>query len=214
MAFQKGKLISVEGIEGAGKSTAMQFIQRYLSEHTDVKIFLTREPGGTPLAEHLRDLILHPKISEPLLPQTELLLLFAGRVQHLHQVIIPHINAGTWVITDRFIDATYAYQGGGRALNPKFIETLDNFIVGDYYPDLTLLLDISPELGLVRTEQRQKKDRIEQEHIDFFASVRATYLERAAQAPQRIKKIDASESIEHVEQQLSQVLNQFLQVQT
>ena len=206
----QGKLISVEGVEGAGKSTVMQFIKTYFSK-AGIAVEFTREPGGTPLAEQIRHVLLHPEIDEVIEPKTELLLMFAGREQHIKQRILPWLTAGKWVVTDRYIDATYAYQGGGRQMDTQFIADLDQHIVGDLYPALTLLLDLPPELGFERTATRADgKDRIENEKIDFFKRVRSMYLLRATQQPERIKIVDASQSLQHVEEQVATLLDAFL----
>ena len=205
-----GKFISIEGTEGAGKSTALQFIKKYLFAKK-IHTVWTREPGGTEIAEEIRNLILHPKTEEVMAPETEILLMFAARAQHLHQVIMPALNENKWVICDRFIDATYAYQGGGRNIGIDWIATLDNLVVGDVYPDLTLLLDVEPDIGFERTKKRHTQpDRIEQEKMDFFERVRNTYLERANEFPDRIKLIDASLPINMVEKQIGSVLDEFI----
>ena len=204
------KFISIEGGEGAGKSTVMQFIQAHLKQ-AGIKSVLTREPGGTKLAEQIRNLLLHPDINEKVEPETEVLLMFAARAQHLHQFILPKLAAGEWVISDRFVDASYAYQVGGRKLDIQFVAALDHHVVGKVYPDLTLLLDIDPEIGFERTVKRGNgKDRIEQEKIDFFKRVRDMYLLRAKANPARIKVIDASRSVSEVEQQVAVALNQLI----
>lgn len=206
----QAKLISIEGIEGAGKSTVMQFIKSFL-QNVGIEAYLTREPGGTPLAEILRNILLHPETNEVIQPTTELLLMFAGREQHIKQRILPHLQAGQWVVTDRYIDASYAYQGGGRQMDARLIAYLDKYIVGHTYPHLTLLLDISPERGFERAGRRSTdKDRIEQEQIDFFHRVRKVYLQRAEQDPARIKVIDASLTLPEVEQQVAVALNGLL----
>jgi dTMP kinase len=208
--MDKGKLISIEGVEGAGKSTVLQFIKIYLTK-LNKKIVWTREPGGTELAEQIRHLILCPTHAETIEAETELLLMFAGRVQHMKKIILPALEAGQWVITDRFIDASYAYQGGGRKIPIQYIQLLDQWIVGSVYPNLTLLLDIAPEQGFSRTEKRTAgKDRIEQEKMDFFNRVRQVYLERAQQDSERIKIIDASQPLAIVERQISHVLDSFV----
>lgn len=205
-----GKLISIEGIEGAGKSTIIQYVKGYLQQSAK-EVVLTREPGGTVIAEQIRHLLLHSPDNEKMMAETELLLMFAARAQHMKNCILPALENGKWVITDRFIDASYAYQGGGRQVNLEHIHMLDKWIVGENYPKLTLLLDIDPEEGLKRADKRGKdKDRIEQEKIDFFARVRQAYLERAKQYPERIKLIDASHSLEVVEEQIREELKKFL----
>jgi dTMP kinase len=206
----RGKLISIEGIEGAGKSTALQFIKAYLME-ADIDVVWTREPGGSEIAEEIRRLVLHPRRNEEMAAETELLLMFAARAQHMKQTIFPALKAGKWVVTDRFIDASYAYQGGGRGVASNDISMLDNWIVNTCYPDLTLLLDVVPEVGFERTEKRGTgKDRIEQEKMDFFARVRDAYLVRAKENPQRIKIIDASLSLPAVQNQIREALDVLL----
>lgn len=206
----RGRFITIEGTEGAGKSTALQFVKDYLSK-AKIDVVWTREPGGTDLAEEIRRLILHPMSYEDVASETELLLMFAARAQHMQKIILPALNAGKWVASDRFIDATYAYQGGGRRMDINRIKILDEWIVGSTYPDLTLLLDLAPDRGFERAEMRgTEKDRIEQEKIDFFINVRNSYLERAKQFPDRIKVIDASVPIFGVESQIQDALNEFL----
>jgi dTMP kinase len=205
-----GKFISIEGTEGAGKSTALQFIKQFLTK-ANIDVVWTREPGGTELAEEIRRLILHPASSEEVEPETELLLMFAARAQHMKKTILPALKEGKWVATDRFIDASYAYQGGGRGMDLNYITMLDKWIVEQTYPDRTLLLDIPPQQGFERAEKRgTDKDRIEQEKMDFFVRVREAYLERARQCPQRIKIIDASVPLYAVESQIRDVLDAFI----
>jgi dTMP kinase len=203
-----GKFITIEGIEGAGKSTALQFIRNYFIKK-NIEIILTREPGGTPLAETFRQLLLFPVEQEFIQIETELLLIFAGRSQHLQQLIKPALYSGKWVLSDRYIDATYAYQGGGRGIDKQFISLLDKWIVGDYYPDLTFLLDVPVDLGLKRAEKRGEKDRIEKETVEFFTRIREVYLERAVKDKARVKVIDASQSIENVQGEISKYLEEF-----
>lgn len=205
----KGKLISIEGIEGAGKSTAVEFIKTFLSKHNK-PVFMTREPGGTWIAEKIRDLLLHHD-AEKIYPETELLLLFAARVQHIQEKIKPALNAGEWVICDRYIDASYAYQGGGRKIPEPHIRYLDQWLVGKIYPDLTILLDVSPQIGEVRTQKRGgKKDRIEQEKSNFFALIRENYLKRAQISPNRIQIVDASLPLADVKAKIQYILEKFL----
>jgi len=206
----KGKFISIEGIEGAGKSTALQFIKDYLTNE-NIDVVWTREPGGTELAEEIRRLVLHPMSYEEVAPETELLLMFAARSQHMKRIILPALESGKWVASDRFIDASYAYQGGGRRVDSNYINMLDKWIVGSAYPDLTLLLDITPDKGFERAEKRgTEKDRIEEEKLDFFVHVRDAYLARAKQDPQRIKLIDASVPLYAVENQIRETLDAFI----
>lgn len=205
-----GKLITIEGTEGAGKSTARLFVMNYL-EKAGIKVVVTREPGGTDIAEEIRNVLLHRVNTEIMLPTTELLLMFAGRAQHINQRILPALQSGKWVLSDRYIDASYAYQGGGRGIDMGFIGALDKHIVGRVYPDLTFLLDVPAELGMARAESRGNgKDRIEQERMDFFIRVRTTYLERAKADPKRIKVIDASVNLQDVQTQMRQVLDRFI----
>lgn len=215
--MMRSKFITIEGTEGAGKSTALQFIQDYLKHYfsyfkkAHVEIVLTREPGGTETAEQIRQVLLHPAGTESMQPETELLLMFASRAQHVTHLIRPALQSGKWVVSDRYVDASYAYQGGGRGIDMNQIKILDQLVVGDFYPDLTLLLDIPADLGLARAEKRGLgKDRIEQEKIDFFMRVRNVYLERAKQDPKRIKIIDASQQLSAVQEQISNVLDEFL----
>jgi dTMP kinase len=206
----RGKFITIEGSEGAGKSTALTFIREKLSKQFPDAVF-TREPGGTPIAENIRQVLLHGSREETMQPETELLLMFAGRAQHIGHVIRPALEVGKLVLSDRYIDASYAYQGGGRQLSMSMIETLDQLVVGKLYPDLTLLLDVPVAIGLARTEKRGgQKDRIESEQVDFFERVRKVYLARAKAAPERIKVIDASQPQDQVQSQIEQVLNDFL----
>lgn len=207
--MSRGKLITIEGSEGAGKSTAVKYIQAYFAQH-HLPFVLTREPGGTELAEEIRQVLLHPESSEKMAGETELLLMFASRAQHITALVKPAIEAGQYVISDRYVDASYAYQGGGRQLNMQQIKVLDELIVGALQPDMTLLFDIPVDLGLARTRNRASgKDRIEHEKIEFFERVRHVYLERAKQDPARIKIIDASQSIENVQMQIRTELDKF-----
>jgi dTMP kinase len=192
-----GRLITVEGIEGVGKSTNIKWIQECLKE-SGIPHMQTREPGGTPLAEQIRELLLTPR-AEKMADLTELLLVFAARAQHLANTVKPALAAGTWVVCDRFTDATYAYQGAGRGLNNQAIATLEQLTQGSLRPDLTLLLDIDPALGLARAQSRGAPDRFEQEAISFFSRVRNCYLEMARLSPQRYLIIDASQELAAVQ---------------
>jgi len=207
----RGKFISIEGSEGAGKSTALQFIQQYLAQ-AQIEAVVTREPGGTAVAEDIRQVLLHAPHTETMLAETELLLMFAGRAQHLQHCILPALQKGLWVISDRYVDASYAYQGGGRGMDKANIQWLEQWIVASHIPDLTLLLDIDAQLGLSRAEKRgAQKDRIEQEKIDFFVRVREAYLERAKRYPKRIKIIDADQSLPDVQAAIKHELDLFIQ---
>lgn len=208
--MKRGKFITIEGTEGAGKSTALQFIQSYLTK-AGKEVVVTREPGGTVVAEEIRKILLHPMNSETIQPETELLLMFAGRAQHISRCILPALQSGKWVISDRYIDASYAYQGGGRGIDFYHIKALDKLVVGNFYPDLTLLLDVPAEIGFARAEKRSPiRDRIEQEKIDFFLRVRSVYLDRAKQDPNRIKIIDASLALPVVQANIGKALDTFI----
>ena len=198
--------ITLEGSEGSGKSTSLNFINNWFIDKGICPI-LTREPGGTPVAEEIRDLLLMNR-DEVVSSDTELLLMYASRVQHCQTLIIPELKKGNTVISDRFNDASFAYQGYGRKLDVSRIAQLDQWSLGDFKPDLTLFLDISVKLGLERAGKRSTPDRIETEDLTFFEDVRKGYLERAKNEPERIKVIDASGSIEAVQQRISETLEQ------
>jgi len=200
----KGLFLSLEGSEGAGKSTSLKFIKQWFANH-DIDLIVTREPGGTPFAEEIRNLLLANR-EEKVASDAELLLMYASRAQHCQQFIIPHLNKGHYVISDRFNDASFAYQGFGRGLDLQRLTALDQWCLGDFKPDLTLFLDISVELGLKRAGDRSTPDRFEVEDITFFDNVRKGYLERAKNEPDRIKVIDASGSIQEVQSRLAAVL--------
>lgn len=196
--------ITLEGPEGAGKTTNRTWLAEQL-EAMGHSLVLTREPGGTPLAEQIRDLLLDCH-DEPVATDTELLLMFAARAQHLHQVIRPALEAGQIVLCDRFTDASYAYQGAGRGVPEQRIAQLEQFVQGDLRPDLTLLFDLPVEVGMQRAQARGRLDRFEQEQQDFFQAVRQGYLQRAALEPQRFIVLDASRPLVEVQQQLAGVL--------
>lgn len=202
--MKRGLFISLEGGEGVGKSTNLQFIQTCLQEF-QIEVVVTREPGGTPVAEQIRQLLLSHH-DETLTEQTELLLVFAARAQHLQNLIKPALARGQWVLSDRFTDATYAYQGGGRGMNIETIAWLENAVQGPLRPDLTLLLDAPIEIGMQRAKQRAALDRFEAEQSSFFQRVRAAYLQRASQEPQRYRVIDASLPLAEVQAQIQQIL--------
>lgn len=204
-----GKFISIEGIEGAGKSTQIQFIKTYL-ERFNQTVVVTREPGGTPLAEEIRELLLKPR-EERMSDDTELLLMFAARAQHINQVILPALSEGKWVVCDRFVDATFAYQGAGRGIHEERIAALSEWTLAGLKTDLTLLFDLPVEVGQQRVNQRLlQKDRFEQEKTDFFEKIRHCYLERATAEPERIQIIDAEKSITAIEQEVSNILDKLL----
>ncbi|WP_346840771.1 dTMP kinase [Metapseudomonas otitidis] len=204
-----GLFITLEGPEGAGKSTNRDFIASRLRER-GVEVLLTREPGGTPLAERIRELLLAPS-DESMAVDAELLLMFAARAQHLDRVIRPALEAGQVVLCDRFTDATYAYQGGGRGVSMARIAELERFVQGSLRPDLTLVFDLPVEVGLQRAAARGRLDRFEQENRSFFDAVRQTYLERAAQAPERYRVIDAAKPLADVQSYLDALLPELLE---
>jgi len=204
-----GKFISIEGIEGAGKSTQMQFIQQYLVQK-GIKLVVTREPGGTELGEQIRCLLLSPR-EQGMSDDTELLLMFAARAEHIEQVIRPTLERGDWVLSDRFVDATFAYQGGGRGIDVERIQQIADWTLAGLDTDLTLLFDLPVALGQSRVLSRKGDiDRIEQEKADFFEKIRHCYLQRSQQSPQRMKVIDASKTIAEIEQQLTPLLDNLL----
>lgn len=204
-----GLFITLEGPEGAGKSTNREYLAERLREQ-GIEVLLTREPGGTPLAERIRELLLAPS-AEQMAADTELLLVFAARAQHLAQVIVPALARGTVVLCDRFTDATYAYQGGGRCLSTARIAQLESFVQGELRPDLTLVFDLPVEVGLSRAAARGRLDRFEQEGQNFFEAVRQTYLQRAAAAPARYRVLDAAQSLAGVQQSIDQLLPEILE---
>jgi dTMP kinase len=202
-----GRFISLEGGEGVGKTTNIAYIQSLLEEK-NISVLLTREPGGTPLAEAMRQLLLD-KNQEEITEQAELLMMFAARAQHIKHVIQPALERGVWVLCDRFTDSTYAYQGGGRAMDITAIHWLENFVQGELRPDLTLLLDAPVQVGMNRAAQRGKLDRFELEKITFFEKVRQAYLALAEQQPERIKVVDATQALELVQANIHQSISQF-----
>lgn len=204
-----GLFITLEGPEGAGKTTNREFLAERLRT-AGHEVLLTREPGGTPLAERIRELLLAPS-NEAMAPDTELLLMFAARAQHLAQVIRPALTAGKVVLCDRFTDATYAYQGGGRGLNEARIAVLEEFVQGALRPDFTLVFDLPVEVGLARATARGQLDRFEQEGRAFFEAVRQTYLRRAALNPDRYRVIEAGRSLPEVQRQIDQLLPELLE---
>jgi dTMP kinase len=204
----RGKFITLEGGEGAGKSSNIPFIESFLRER-GVELVMTREPGGTALSERIRAILLD-KQEQQMTSDTELLLMFAARAQHLTQVILPAVEAGQWVICDRFTDATYAYQGGGRGIPDQRIAVLEQWVQGDFRPDQTLIFDLPVATGLARAGLRGSPDRFEQEDLAFFERVRTAYLHRAKAAPQRYTIIDAAPDWHIVQQQLATVLDGLL----
>lgn len=208
MSHRQGKFITVEGGEGVGKSTNIHCIENFLREKS-ISFIKTREPGGTPLAEEVRQLLLAPR-EEIVCEKTELLLMFAARAQHLQQVILPALQRGEWVLCDRFTDATYAYQGGGRKLSTETISILETLVQGELQPDLTLLLDVDVNIGMARLGNRDQIDRFEREQHTFFEAVRAMYHQRAKQFPERFRIIDAGQPLELVQENIVRCLQVFI----
>lgn len=206
--MQRGRFLTIEGTEGVGKSTNLAFVADWLRAR-DIEVIITREPGGTPMAEEVRALLLS-KREEAVDETAELLLVFAARAQHLAGVIKPALARGAWILSDRFTDATYAYQGGGRGLSKSTIEQLEQLVQADLRPDLTLILDIDVELGLNRARQRGELDRFESETIGFFERVRAAYRQRAGTAPDRYAVIDASKTLPEVQAEIATVLSRLI----
>lgn len=206
MSDYTGKFITLEGIEGVGKTTNREYI-RSLLQQAGKPCVETREPGGTPLGEALREMLLehnHAGMSS----DAELLMMFAARAEHLNKVILPALEAGNNVLCDRFTEATYAYQGGGRGINDKKIAELENWVQGELRPDLTLILDAPVETGRDRAGRRSAPDRIEKEQNDFFERVRQTYLQLANHYPHRIAVVDASVALKQVQDQIQHVMRE------
>lgn len=204
----RGKFLTIEGVEGVGKTTNIQFIKDWLSLHK-IPYLTSREPGGTPIAEEIRQVLLTPR-DEIVCDKTELLLMFAARAQHIEQVIVPELDKGNWVLCDRFTDATYAYQGAGRSMDSQIISDLESMIQGKLRPDLTLILDIPPQEGLKRANKRGALDRFEREKIEFFERVRESYQIIAKRDPERCVVIDASQTLENVQASIKTALEGFL----
>ena len=202
------KFITLEGGEGAGKSTSRDFIERLLTQH-QIPFITSREPGGTAIGEQLRTLLL-TKVETPPVPSAELLMMFAARAQHLHEVIEPALARGVWVLCDRFTVATYAYQGYGRGYDLEAIGTLERLVQQGRQPDLTLLFDIDPRVGIERARQRAELDRFEEEALSFFERVRNGYLQRAAMES-RFAVIDAARSVEDVQATLTETLRPIIE---
>ena len=208
MSDKRGLFLTLEGAEGVGKSTNISFITEYL-EQRGIEYVLTREPGGTQLAERIRDLLLAVH-EESMSELTELLLVFAARAQHLDKIIEPALATGKWVVCDRFTDATFAYQGAGRGLSMETIDQLQSMVQGDLRPDLTIILDLDPEIGMQRASNRGELDRFEREQQSFFRHVRQGYLDIAQAEPDRCTVIDASKALEDVKRNLLTVIEQRL----
>lgn len=206
---ERGCFITLEGIEGAGKSTHLASLAALLSS-LGIAVVTTREPGGSPIAERIRTLLLD-SANTGMDETAELLLMFAARAEHLAKRIRPALESGAWVLCDRFTDATYAYQGGGRGLNPQRIAVLETLVQGDLRPDLTLLFDLAPALGLDRARGRGAADRFESETLHFFEAVRAVYLERAHASPERYRLIDAAAPLSVVGEQAGRALHRLVE---
>jgi dTMP kinase len=199
----RGKFITFEGLDGAGKTTQLAWLTRFL-EQRHVRLRVTREPGGTSLGETLRTLLLDPR--QKLSPETETLLMFAARREHLEKIIVPALANGTWVVCDRFTDATYAYQSGGSGVEWSKVETLERWVQGSLQPDLTVYFDVTPDTGRARTAAIKAPDRYEREQESFHLRVRAAYLRRASESNGRIHIIDASSSIDTVQAELESIV--------
>lgn len=210
--MKRGQFITFEGTEGVGKSTQLHNAAATLRA-SGVEVIVTREPGGTPMAESIRELLLTPR-EEPVHELTELLLMFAARAQHLHTRILPALEQGTWVLCDRFTDATFAYQGGGRGVSKERIAQLENLVQGDIRPDHVVLLDAPVEIGMSRARHRGDLDRFEQEAVSFFERIRATYLERAASSPDRYHLIDASAPLTEVSEKVDGLIRTLVKTST
>lgn len=200
---KRGRFITIEGVEGVGKSTSIEHIRSILARH-DIASVSTREPGGTPLSERIRELLLD-KANMSMDAMTELLLMFAARVQHVEALIKPALSEGRWVICDRFTDSTYAYQGGGRGIDPALIAGLEKLSLGDFRPDLTLILDLPVAQGMARAAGRSERDRFESEDLVFFNRVRDTFLARAA-GEARYRVVDASGDIGTVQARVTSII--------
>ncbi len=203
----RGCFLSLEGVEGVGKTTNLKYIVEYLSEH-GITVVQTREPGGTLSGERIRDLLLDPTVD--LLDDTELLLMFASRAELVKKTIQPALARGDWVVSDRFTDASFAYQGGGRQLGFQRVAALESWVLGTFKPDTTLFLDLPVQQGLDRLSERPGKDRIELESTAFFDRVRVAYHQRIAEQPERFRIIDASLPLSDVQQSIKAVLDEVI----
>jgi len=201
MSTEKNKFITFEGVDGAGKSTHLEWFANAL-RHRGLEVVVTREPGGTPLGEQLREILL----SQQMCIGTEALLMFAARLEHIEQIIKPALRAGKWVISDRFSDASFAYQGGGRGLDWSKLVQLEQWVHGDLQPDLTLFFDVPIEVARQRLANNVSLDRFEQEQSDFFERVRAGYHRRVRENPQRYAMIDAAQTLEVVKNKLEDII--------
>lgn len=201
--MSRGRFITLEGMDGAGKTTHLEWLRKRLTAQ-GVALTVTREPGGTALGETLRTLLLDAADTRD--PETEALLMFAARREHITQVIMPALATGRWVLCDRFTDATYAYQAGGSGMDWERVTVLERWVQGDLQPDLTLYFDLDPAVGRARTRKVRAPDRFEREQLAFYERVRAAYRRRAAEHPQRIKVIDAARSIPEIQKELEKII--------
>ncbi len=201
----RGKFITFEGTEGAGKTTQIRLLQEYLHSR-DLDVRVTREPGGTRVGEQIRDVLLEPTAA-PLDACTELLLMFSARAQHLAEVVYPALQEGAWILCDRFTDASYAYQGGGRGISDSDIEKIESAVHPGFQPDLTLVLDCALETAMQRVSRRGEKDRFESESQDFFERVQAAYLKLAERDPERFAVIDTEAEIELVAARIRDIVD-------
>lgn len=206
-----GRFLSVEGVEGVGKTTNLNFVVTYLEQH-GLKVVQVREPGGTPAGERIRDVLLDPELE--ISNEAELLLMFASRKELVKAIIQPALNAGHWVVSDRFTDASFAYQGGGRKLGFEQVAVLEQWLLGSLKPDCTLFLDLPVEIGLERMKKRGNADRIEQEGVAFFQDVREAYHRRVQLDPERFEIIDAAKSLDQVQKAIQAVLENQLALST
>lgn len=204
----QSRFITLEGIDGAGKSTHLEWLRAYL-QGRGISVVVTREPGGTRLGEQLRSLLLDNH--QVMHSETEALMMFAGRCEHLDKVILPALERGDWVISDRFTDASFAYQGGGRGVAVSRLEQLEQWVQGTFQPDLTLYFDVTVEIGRQRFSAIKAADRFEQEQDDFFRRVRQAYLERACQFPDRIRIIDATKPVKEIQTSLEKMISTLCQ---
>jgi len=205
---KRGFFISLEGVEGVGKSTAFTYMQDYLVDR-NINLAVTREPGGTDIAERIRKVLLDHH-AEQMFIDTEVLLMFASRAQNISQIIRPALQKGDWVLADRYVDASFAYQGYGRDVAMDRMQQISNWVINGLLPDITILLDAPVEVGLQRMIARGKKDRIEQEGVDFFERVRNGYLQLASDDPGRYRVIDATKSIENVQNEIKSILDNLI----
>ena len=208
METERGRFISFEGIEGVGKTTALNYVREKL-DAASIPYVVTREPGGTPISEAIRHILLD-HYTEMMCPDTELLLMFAGRAQNIAQVVLPALRRGKWVLSDRFTDASFAYQGSGRGIPVEHIEALAKWVHGDLKPDIILLLDAPVSIGLSRINSRGAKDRIEAEDLAFFKRVRESYLTMARREPQRFRVIYADQGVSLVKEQVLRAIKPLL----